>query len=129
MKSLTSIGSHYKAGIIWKVAGEAIGCCLEISLVPSQVNKRHHFARPGDVLCAGVRPEKAVIQDFSFGAQLQDRQHALEVYMDHRSMYWITCEAHGDMQVAECTQRLCCPIAELLPDICSCLCMNTCDIA
>lgn len=98
MKSLTSIGSHYEASIVWKVAGEAVGRCLEVALVPSQVNKCHHFAGPGNVLCTGVRPEKAVVQDLSFGAQLQDRQHASETCMDH---LFSKCEYAGGGTYAE----------------------------
>ena len=98
MKSLTCIGSHYEAGIVWKMAGEAVGRCLEVALVPSQVNKRHHFAGPGNVICTGVRPEEAVIQDFSFGAQLQDRDHNLEVCMDHM---FSKCKCGGGRPYAE----------------------------
>lgn len=89
--------------------------------MPSQVDERHHLARPGNVLSARMCAEEAVIQNLSMGTQLQGKKH------DESSNFGICpkrdCMARNAIlhkrvmlhRTLILTQRLCCPIELVRP--------------
>ena len=67
---LTSIGPNYEACIVGQVACQAIGSCLEVSLMPCQVYQGDYLTGACNVVSAGVGSEEGVIEDTALGVQL-----------------------------------------------------------
>jgi len=67
---LTSIGPNYEACIVRQVACQAIGSCLEVSLMSCKVHQGDYLTGACNVVSTGVGSEEGVIEDTALGVQL-----------------------------------------------------------